>query len=317
MSSLHQLLHRRDSVAKPLLRSPASCASLSDCARGFTDDTGGVTRSSLTQESLHYDSCSRTWSSSFSASVSGLPMQSVSRVHATPSRSMSTIKSKAAAVLVAESTLAIAGDGSQTLPMDVFDVALAHDVQQRRARQHHQRCFEKTDELKGKSGKDTIRGAVPLPKAAGNVSSGAHSTLFSGAVEVLRTPRCSQHLPTCVPTCGEALCAIIHPLACATDARGAFALPQHQQLCSSSPAVGLPFSYGTSGDQNLRSAGDRYSSSAASLSLREENIRRLRGLLSETLTLHEALWQQLCELQHMEEKERCRSARSMLARRSC
>ncbi|KAG5478867.1 hypothetical protein CUR178_05447 [Leishmania enriettii] len=305
MSSLHQLLQRRDSVAKPLLRSPASCASLSGCAWGLAEDTSGVMRSSLTQESLHYDSCSRTWSSPLSASVSGLPMQSVS-----------TTKSEAAAVLVAESTLAIAGDGSQTMPMDVFDVALAHDVQQRRVRQHHQQCFEKTDGVKGKSSKDTIRGAVPLPTAAGNVGPVAHSTLFSGAVEVLRTPRCSQHLPTCVPTCGEAVCVIMHPLACATDARGAFALPQHQQSCSSSPAVGLSFSYGTSGDQNLRSAGDRYSSSAASLSSREENLRRLRGLLSETLSLHEALWQQLCEVQHVEEKERCRNARSMLARRS-
>ncbi|KAG5478669.1 hypothetical protein LSCM1_06073 [Leishmania martiniquensis] len=297
MPSLHQRPQRQDSIAKPLLRSSVSCASLSDCARGLTEDTGGVTRSSLTQVSLPYDSCSRTWSSSFSASGSGAPMRSPPRVHVTPSLLVSPAKKKAAAVLAAEPALAAACSWSQVLPMDVFDLVLAQDAQQRPAQQQRQRRLAKGKELKGESSEGSVPGAVPMAEVADEATPNTSFTLLSGAVGVLRRPSCPRRLLTCKAACGEAASAATHPLASAAGRRSACALPHHQPGCLMSPVLGLPLPYGATGDPYPGSAGDHNLSFAAPLSTREERLRHLRALLRETHRLQEALWQQLCEMQ--------------------
>ncbi|AYU78957.1 hypothetical protein CGC21_17315 [Leishmania donovani] len=315
MPSSHQLSQRHEFVTKPLLLSPVSCTSLSDCARGWTDDAGGVTRSSLTQESLHHDSSSRTWSSSLSASVSGMLLQSLSWMHAPPSLSTSPAENRAAAVAIAASASTAAGDGCQILPMDVFDVALAQDIQQRRVQAHRRRHSKRTDVLKVESTRDAAAGAVPLPNASAKATPGASFTVFSRMGDASRLPNCSQQLPKPVSTREEAAASVMHSLASATDIHQMCALPEHQQGQPKSPALALSFFSSSSGDQQLRSAGGSFSSSAASFSKRNEKMQRLRALLSETRTLHEALSQQLCELQQVEEKEQRRRAGRALARR--
>ncbi|CAG9574224.1 hypothetical_protein [Leishmania major strain Friedlin] len=315
MPSSHQLSKRHELVTKPLLLSSVSCTSLSDCARGWADDAGGVTRSSLTQESLQHDSSSRTRSSSLSASVSGVPLQSLSWMHAPPSLSASPGEKRAAAAAITASASTAAGDGCQVLPMDVFDVALAQDIQQRRVQAHRRRHSKKADVLKAESTRDAVAGAVPLPNASTKATPGASFTAFSRVGDASRLPDCPQQLPKPVSTLEEAAASVMHPPASATDIHRMCALPKHQHGQPTSLTLALSLLSSSSGDQQLRSAGGSFSSSAASFTTRGEKMQHLRALLGETRMLHEALSQQLCELQQVEEKEQRLRARRALARR--
>lgn len=223
-----------------------SAGSLTDSVRDCTDDTAGITRSSLTLDSLRFDSCSHTWPSSLSPSLHGVP----------PPAAQTTTSSASAGPRPAE----VLEDADA---MDVFDLALAREASLPRRSRRHRRRSHITAEAQG-AAKTPLRAAVASDKAAATrpevaTGCGAHNL---------------DEVHSAVPVASVMLPRALYQLT-DTDAHMNDVLP-------SPPAF----------------------------STHEQKVQRVRALLHETRTLHDALWQQLCELQRAEERKQRRRSRN-------
>ncbi|KAK7194279.1 hypothetical protein NESM_000342900 [Novymonas esmeraldas] len=282
----HEHAHHTTSVVKPLMLSSVSCTSLSDCVREWTDDTAGITRSSLTQESLPCDSRSHTWPSSLAASVSAPPLLCISStsVHAPPPLPLSVAPGavRCPVMTVPAVSIEVTEAVGQPASMDVFDLVLAQDVQQRRAHHRRRRRSARAQESEAAQ---SAAAAAPLD----------HCHPMSATVPAL----------TCLlrRTAPHA-----HPPASSPDAphdRCVSPELQHLSACAAVVPTALPCSDSTI--HSRRGSRGDVSFSASPVPTREGALCHLRELLTETRTLHDALWQQLVELQRAEEKERRRA----------
>jgi hypothetical protein len=260
-------------VAKAQRASSIAFSGFSDAtSKEYLDDPAGITRSSLTQESYHNDSWSHTLGSSFSGSAKTLPQHSKTQLQVTPPDAPMQLHCDGADAAVAEAS------------MDVFDLALAADVQQRRHRHRYGRRGHHRHHRTSHHGSSPVVVGYPVVATVSESAEGVTAGAEAAAAVVMTTGAGEVHHSSA---------------AVAEETRR----PQHHRRHSSAHRGGHTEAAPLTAIA-VPSASSPASLTNTATAHHEAQMQHLKRLMQETRSLHQALWQQLQELQRQEVTER-------------
>ena len=252
----------------------------------FTDDPVSITRSSLTQRSCRNDSHHRTRDSSSAGGTQTQPTQAW--VPVTP-RGAPTCLAPNSGIRNADAHGGVSTVVCLDESMDMFDLAFAEEMRLRQQQQHHH--HQHPQQHPQQSGQRRYHHHIHQQVSPVQADSFVIAAATVGEDRKSNTPLRRYTIDKDERRCREKLDV---PFLCNQEVR------QSRSRVSKGCQVSSPLLVAVPSDSTLMS----HAGSTAAQLRRDSQVQHLQRLLRETRNLHEALQQQLQELQLQGEKER-------------